>query len=210
MSGHRLDARLPLALLQAVRRQDTPPELLPEENAGSLFPNRLGLSGVIEGQIGHFRRMARLRRRVEAATVEALLELVARRRDAADVFDAAGRELARLHLSGPLAPLHGIARKLPGPLRRRAAVRALRRANRAFLGATDYSIEARPLEIRARGALTARVGDYGGICKLYTSFAANLLELSGLRARAIIHPECQRRGDARCIWKEETGGPDVR
>ncbi len=91
-----VDARLPLALLQAVQLQDTPPELLPEEHPRSFYPNRLGLSDVIEDQIRQMRRLARRRRRVGEAHVEALLELVARRSDAGAVFDAAGL----LELSG--------------------------------------------------------------------------------------------------------------
>jgi predicted hydrocarbon binding protein len=205
-SRRRVDARLPLVLLQAVQQQDAPPELLPDEDAGSMFPNRLGLSDVIEGQVQQFRRLARLHRRVEADKVEALLELIARRRDAAVIFDVAGRELARMHFSGPLAAFRRMARKLPRRLRRRAAVRALRKANAAFLVAREHVVKAKPFEIRAEDALTARVGGYGAACKLYTSLAAGLLELSGLGTETVVHRECQRRGDTRCIWRVEADG----
>lgn len=202
-----IDARLPLALLQAMQQQDTPPELMPDEHPHSFFPHRLGLSGVVEEQIRQMRRMARQRRRVGEAEVVALLELISRRPDAGAVFSAAGRELAGLYFSGPRGALRRIARRLPRPLRKRAALRTLRAAHGTYLIAADKAVESKPLEIRATDALTARVGEYSAACKLYGSLAANLLELSGLGATTVAHPECQRRGDERCVWKvEEDGG----
>jgi len=198
-----VDARLPLALLQAVQLQDTPPELLPEEHPRSFYPNRLGLSNVIEDQIRQMRRLARLRRRVGEAQVEALLELVARRSDAGAVFDAAGRALAGLYFSGPVGVLRRIARRLPRPLRQRAAVRALRAANGSYLVAAELAVQSQPLEIRATDAVTARVGEYSAACKLYGSLAAGLLELSGLGRRTVAHTACQRHGDEQCVWQVE-------
>lgn len=201
--AQRIDARLPLALLRAIQQQDTPPELLPQEDVSAFFPHRLGLSDVIEVRIRQFRRMARLRRRVDRAQVEALLELISRRSDAGDVFSAAGRGLAGLHFSGAAGSLRRLARRLPRPLRRRAAARALRRAHASFLIAATHSVEPRTLEIRATDALTARVGEYGAACKLYGSLAENLLEMSGLGPLTVAHPECQRRGHERCVWRAE-------
>ncbi|MEE9132519.1 MAG: hypothetical protein V3U13_03075 [Gemmatimonadota bacterium] len=197
----RVDARLPLALLQAVQQQDAPPDLLPHEQPGSFFPHRLGLSDVIEEQVRQFRRMARSRRRVEEDQVEALLELVSRRRDSAAIFAAAGRELAALHFSGAAGAFRRFARRLPGPLRRWAAVRALRAANGALLVASDLTVETAPLEIRATDTLTARVSGAGAACQLYVSLAACLLEMSGAGPVTVIHPECQGRGDPHCVWR---------
>jgi hypothetical protein len=197
-----VDARLPLALLRAVRRQDTPPELLPDENLDFLYPQRLGLSSVIDKQIRQFKRLARLRRRVGEDRVEALLALVARRSDAGAVFEAAGRELAGLHFSG-LGAYRRLSRRLPAGLRRRAALHALRAAHGALFVAADLSVEPSTLEIRASNALTARVGVQGSACTLYGALAAELLELSGLGAHGAAHPECERRGDPRCVWRVE-------
>jgi hypothetical protein len=76
--------------------------------------------------------------------VEALLELVARRPDAGAVFDAAGRALAGLHFSGPVGVLRRIARRLPRPLRQKAAVRALRAANGSYLVAAELAVQSEP------------------------------------------------------------------
>ncbi len=198
-----VNARLPLALLQAVQQQDTPPELMPDENPHSFFPHRLGLSAVVEVQIRQFRRLARLRRPVDQAAVEALLELIARRPDAGAVFTAAGRELAGLHFSGPAGLLRRLTKRLPQPLRWRAAVRTLRTVHGGYLIAAHTAVEAEPLEIRASDAATARIGEYSGACKLYGSLAAALLELSGLGRTTVTHPECQRRGHECCVWRVE-------
>jgi hypothetical protein len=159
---------------------------------------------VIDEQIRQFRRLARLRRGVDEAQVEALLGLIARRSDAGEVFTAAGRELAGFHFSGLMGALRRVVRRLPMALRRRAAVRTLRTAHGAFLVATDLAVEPEPLEIRATDALSVRAGG-GAACQLYASLAANLLELSGAGATTVVHPKCQGRGDSCCVWRVQWG-----
>lgn len=199
----RVDARMPLALLRALRQLDTPPEPLPHEQLSSFFPARLGLSDVIDERIRHFRRLARVRRSVSEAEVTALLELIARRDDAGAVFAAAGDKLAHYHFRGPLRGFRRLTKRLPWTLRRRMALRALRAAHQAFLVANDVTVEPVPISIHATDVLTARAGTYGATCRLYSALTAGVLRLSGLAVRQIDHPECQRRGDARCIWKVE-------
>ncbi len=184
-----------------------PPELLPEEDPGAFFPQRLGLNDVIERQVRQFRRLARLHRRVEAEKVRGLLGLIARRSDAEDIFTAAGRELAGQHFAGATGWLRRISRKLPQPLRERAALRAIRTAHGTLLIAADLEIEPTPLEIRATDALTARIPAEGTACQLYAALASCLLELSGAGRTEIFHTECQGRGDDRCVWRAGSPSP---
>jgi hypothetical protein len=202
-SAGRADARLPLALLAAIRQADTPPPTLADEPAGSMFPHRLGLSDVVEEQIRHFRRLRRLGRGVDEAHVIALLELVARRRDAASVFGVAGRELALLYLSGRRGLTRSLVRRLPSKLKRRATLRILRRAAERFMLASRVAVAAQPLEVRADGAVTVRAGTYGAACQLYSSLADNLWKLTAREGPGFAHPECQRRGDALCVWRAD-------
>lgn len=199
----RVDARLPLALLRALKQQDTPPELLPEEDAGSFFPTRLGLSGVIEIQIRQFRRLARARRRIELAQLESLLTLISRRPDAGEVLTAAGRELATYHFSGLFGSIRRLLRRFPRPLQRRAARRAIQSAQDDFLIAADSSVQASPLELHAVEPLTARVGEYGAACKLYESMVGELVDRIGLGPARVTHTECHRYGHERCVWVVE-------
>lgn len=209
-ASESIDARIPLAVLAAMQQQDIPPELQPDEHPGSMFPQRLGLSGVIEEQVRELRRLARSGRGVEPAKVEALLALVARRHDAAEIFSAAGSELARLHFSGFSGSLHRFKRRLPRALRQRAAAKALRKASGSFLVATDVEVRRKPLEIRATDALTSRIGQYGAACKLYTSLASDLLARLGMGSMSVIHSDCQRLGAPQCVWHVEEIGSDGR
>lgn len=195
-----VDARLPLALLEAVRRQDTPEDWLPDEDPASAFPHRLGLSRVIDGQVRKFHRLARRGQRVDEAQVEALLELISRRRDASQIFAAAGRRLARYYFVGLPGLLRRITRRLPRRMREANIVRTLRGANGTLLVATEMAVDRAPLQVRARGAVTARVRGAGSACKLYVAFAKELLELAGVDSLTVIHTECQGRGDPQCIW----------
>jgi hypothetical protein len=201
-----VDARLPLALLEAVRRQDTPEDWLPDENPASVFPHRLGLSQVIDGQVRKFHRLARRRRRVDEAQVEALVELVSRRRDAPQIFAAAGRRLARYYFVGLPGFFRRISRRLPRRLRQPALVRTLRSANVTFLVASELAVDKAPLQVRARGALTARARGAGSACQLYVAFAKQLLELAGVDSPQVVHTECQGRGDSHCVWTVFTDG----
>lgn len=197
----RIDSKLPLALLRAVQHQDTPPELLPEENPSAMFPNRLGLSGVIEEQIRRLHSRVRRRKRVEEDQVRALLELISRRSDATEVFSAAGRELASFHFSGPLGRLRRLARRLPGWFRRRAVINGLRRANGTFVVATDKTVDTRPVKVRATDSLLAQVGSEGTACQLYSSLAVSLVEMIGAGPADVVHTRCQARGDEACVWE---------
>lgn len=198
-----VDARLPLVLLQVIQRQDTPPELLPEEDAGSLFPQRLGLSGVVERQIRVFSRLARQRRGVEESQVAGLLELIVRRPDADEIFEAAGKTLAGFQLSGTTGWLLRFSRHLPQAMQQRAVMRAIRGVHGTILIADDLEIDAGPIEIRATDPLTVRVQADRTACTLYGSLAGGLLELSGSAPTAVLHPACQGRGDERCVWRIE-------
>ncbi|NIR44771.1 MAG: hypothetical protein GWN99_10735 [Gemmatimonadetes bacterium] len=202
-SEAQVDARLPLALLQALQHQDTPPEVLPEEDFSSFFPTRLGLSGVIEEQIRQFRRLARGRGRSELGQLESLLKLISRRPDAGEVLTAAGRRLAGYHFSGIPGALRRVVRRLPRSLRRRAARRSIQAARDDFLIATDSSVQAKPLELHAVEPITARVGEYGAACKLYESMVGELVERSGLGPARVTHTECHRYGHERCVWAVE-------
>lgn len=199
----QVDARLPLALLRAIRQQDTPPELQPDEPVSAFFPTRLGLSEVVEDQIRQFERMARRGRAVDEARAAALLELIVRRTDAAAVLSAAGETLAQMIYSRSSQLRRRLIARLPAPFRRRAALRTLRSSLPGLLGAGDVRLDRNPLEVRARDAITARVGAYGGACQLYSTTLSRFFDLYGVGGAGVTHLSCQRHGDEACVWKAE-------
>src|SRR5437867_11040502 len=86
---------VPLAVLEAVKNLDTPVEDGLTEFAEELLVKRLGLSPTVQMQLTEYEQLALKDARVEESHVEALLRLVARRRDADRVFADAGRRSAR-------------------------------------------------------------------------------------------------------------------
>ena len=199
----QVDARLPLALLRAIRQQDTPPELQPDEPVSEFFPTRLGLSGVVEDQIRQFERLARRGRAVDEGRAAALLELIVRRTDAAAVLAAAGEALALMVYGRSSKLRRRLITRLPAPFRRREALRTLRSSLQELLGAADVTLNGNPIEVRARDAITARVGSYGGACQLYSTTLSRFFGLYGVGDDGFTHLSCQRHGDEACVWKAE-------
>lgn len=194
------DARLPLALLRAVRQRDMPPELLPDEDLEVSFPQRFGLSGVVDRQIQEFGRLARRGRRVDLPQIEALLRLIARRPDAEHVFDAAGRNLAENAVGG-WGRMRELARHLPESLRYRVAARTLRSSLGDVLIAGQAMVVPSPFELKADDSLTARIDPEGRACRLYGAMTGRVVEIHGLEGGAVVHPECEARGDEACVWR---------
>lgn len=192
--------------MQSVRTQDTPAELLPDENLQEFFPNRLGLSDVVAEQIRQFEELARRKQRVDRSRVEALLKLVARRPDSESVFTAVGRELAQHGLGGLRGALSGLIRHLPAGIRRRATAGALRAARGRTLVAGSLEIIASPLTLRAVDALTAVDEPDGGACRLYGSLLEGVAELYGLEPAMAEHNECQTLGGSACVWEIVSAG----
>jgi hypothetical protein len=85
----------PLLLLETLRDMDRPEEVLEGEDLSASMPRRLGLSDVVYVQIHRFREEVRRKRLQTAATVEDLIRLVIKRHDADEIFQEAGRRVAR-------------------------------------------------------------------------------------------------------------------
>ena len=94
-SAHpKVHAQVALALFESLRVLDLPEEILKEENITLTMPRRLGLSQVVDAEVRRLQQLARRGGRLDATTWEGLLNLVARRPDAAAVGRRAGVELA--------------------------------------------------------------------------------------------------------------------
>jgi predicted hydrocarbon binding protein len=169
----------------------------------AFFPARLGLSEVVEDQIRQFEKLARRGRAVDEGRAAALLELIVRRTDAAAVLAAAGEALAMMVYGRSSKLRRRLLARLPAPFRRREALRALRSSLQELLGAADVTLRRNPIEVRARDAITARVGAYGGACQLYSTTLSRFFDLWGVAESGVSHLSCQRHGDEACVWKME-------
>src|SRR5690606_19268600 len=77
--AHLIVPFLPLALLEAMRAQDQPHEVLEDEDLAASLPRRFGLTSVVASQIERYREAARKRRGVPVDDVVDLIRLVLRR-----------------------------------------------------------------------------------------------------------------------------------
>ena len=204
----RLSAGLLWVLLEALRNQDTPPDIHPDENPHPHMPQRLGMSDVILDQIHRYRRLG-FRGRVSPADAVDLFRLVARRPDATDVFDAAGRTLADRLFARRSRSFRVMLRILPKRARRRLALRHARANAEPLLGAARFHLADPPGALHAEGTLGARVGSTAA-CRLYTAFLEETLRrFTGAPWRAR-HETCEAMSGGRCVWTALEPEPPTR
>lgn len=190
----------PLLLLETMRDMDRPDEVLEGENLAASLPRRLGLSDVVYLQIHKLREETKRRRPQTAEVVADLVRLVIRRPDAEEIFEEAGRRLAR-HAWKEKSPVaRGWLKLLPAGVRMGAAVRAARRTLRQVAGHGRLEVRGRPFRVRVVRSLTASADPGGAACTFYNGLIAEVLTLHTGRAHAVRHEACEaRRGEA-CEW----------
>jgi hypothetical protein len=189
----RISAGVALTLLEVIRQQDLPTEVLESEDTTHTMPRRLGLSDVIDKQIRRYREEARRGQRITDDEFRDLVRLVIRRSDSEEVFFHAGSLLAGEDIPGwrkglPLSFGHTLARR-----------RVKRRLLKLF-GRRVGGFAAGPFTLEASAHLLIE-GDPGGdACQLLTGFTQTVLQrYCGRRAR-VVHSLCEAHKDPLCRW----------
>ena len=202
LAGGPLDARLPLALLEAVKAIDTPEAELDAELVHELRNKRLGLSETVLLQIRRYQDAVRRQQRVPFDEVLALARLIGRRPDADLAFREAGRRLARAAVSTIGSTARSAATSLPALFGRPIALRQLRRVARRFLDAKLVR-QGSALLLEVSSPVSADAAPRGAGCGLYeAAFRESLHTLAEVDG-AVEHVACRSRGDARCQWRAE-------
>ena len=202
LAGGPLDARLPLALLEAVKAIDTPEAELDAELVHELRNKRLGLSETVLLQIRRYQDAVRRQQRVPFDEVLALARLIGRRPDADLAFREAGRRLARAAVSTIGSTARSAATSLPSLFGRPIALRQLRRVARRFLDAKLVR-QGSSLVLEVSSPVSADAAPRGAGCGLYeAAFRESLHTLAEVDG-AVEHVACRSRGDARCQWRAE-------
>ncbi len=194
----RVQARVALALLEALRVQDLPPELLDDENVSITIPRRFGLSGVVDVQIRRYREAASRRARIPESEVVDLIRFVIRRPDADEVFHAAGRSLP----GTPESP--GWRRVLPARTAFALARRKVNRSLRALFGGPLVRVVGVPFELQAVHELLVHADPGGDACALVTGLSQGVLDAYGVGSKVLRHSACRGRGDSHCLWATES------
>lgn len=195
-----------LALLEAIREQDLPGEVLADEDVTLTLPRRLGLSDVIEAQIRRYRGETKRRRRLSDAEVGDLVRLVVRRPDSEDVFRLVGRRLAHVDGRGP-----GWRSALPRRIAMALARRQARRRLRALFGRRVGSFRKGPFTLEGRDLLFIRSDPGGDACLLLSGLLSAVLRRYVGDRFSVAHTECQARKDEACRWVvvEAADGPET-
>lgn len=197
-----LEARLPLALLEAVKAIDTPENDWDLELLEELRTKRLGLSATVQQQIRRYAEAVRMRQPVSGEEVAQLTRLIGRRPDADLAFREAGRRWAR-GVMDTLSPLRRrAAHRLPGWMARPVALGLLRGVGSGALGGrVQRQGSALLLEVAAPVAVDP--GAAPSPCALYeAAFREALRDLAAVEG-AVEHVQCRARGDRACQWRVE-------
>lgn len=190
----RVAAVVALTLLEVLRRQDIPNEVLESEDTAVTLPRRLGLSEVVDQQIRRYREETRRGRRITDAELKDLVRLVIRRPDSEEVFFRAGKQLA-----GEAGSSAGWRRALPAALGYALARRAARRRLRALFGRRIGGFAPGPFTVEGRTMVFIQ-GDPGGdACQFLSGFCQAVLDRYVTGAR-VVHSLCESRKDPLCRW----------
>ena len=193
-SSRRISAVAALTLLEVIRHQDLPREVLEFEDPSVTMPRRLGLSEVIDRQIRRYREDVKRRERITDDEFRDLVRLVIRRPDSEEVFFHVGALLAGDDR------LPGWRRGLPRALGYGLARQRTRRQLIRLFGRRVGGFASGPFTLEARSHLFIDGYPGGDACNFLTGFCTTVLQrYCGRRAR-VAHSLCEARRDPLCRW----------
>ncbi len=184
-----------LRLLEVIRDQDVPREVLEDEDPTITMPRRFGLSDVVERRIRTYRDDRRRGVRLADSEVLDLFRLVIRRPDSEEVFYKLGRSLAGDEPAG------GWRRFMPKPLAYAAARARARRKLKTLFGRRIGGFAHGPFAIEGRSLFFVDADPGGDACSFLSGFCEAILEQSSNRTGNVVHTQCQARGDSLCRWE---------
>jgi predicted hydrocarbon binding protein len=197
-----VDALVPLSLLEAVRGVDAPDDDLEAELVPELRNKRLGLSETVYAQIRRYSAAAKKNLRTPQPEAVALARLIGRRSDAEQVFESAGRILARDSLATAAPMARKVILVLPSLIARPIALRQARRIATRFLNGTITRVgSSLLLAVPDSVTLDTAPGDRG--CAYYESVLRELVKLLVGGTAAVDHVRCVSRGAETCEWRAE-------
>ncbi len=200
--GGPLDARLPLALLEAVKAIDTPDAELDAELVHELRNKRLGLSETVYQQIRRYTDAVKRQQRVPFGETLALARLIGRRPDADLAFREAGRRWARSAYDTLGGASRNAARTMPALVGRPIALRLLRRVAKRFLDG-QLVRQGSTLLLEVPHPVSADAAPRAAGCGLYEAAFRESLQLLAGADGPVEHVMCRSRGDASCQWRTE-------
>ena len=197
-----VNPRIPLSLLEAVRRIDTPEEDPDAEYVQELRNKRLGLSDTVYQQIRRYSDAVKRGQMIPYTEATGLGTLIGRRPDAKRLFVSAGEIFANdVYLS--ISPSRRrIIRHAPAMVGRKLALSNIRQIARRFFGGSLTS-EGESVSLTIEDSVTANSAPDGVGCEYYASALRELIRLLIHGGGSVDHVQCLERGDENCEWRAE-------
>lgn len=191
----RISAIVALTLLEVIRAQDLPAEVLEEEDTSVTLPRRLGLNDVVEQRIRQYREEVRKRRRISDDEVWDLFQLVLRRPDSEDIFFQAGEMLV-----GRDQPYHPLGKVYSLRVAYALARRQVGRRLKSLFGRSIGGFGKGPFTMEGHSLLFMKNDPGGDACEMMSGFCQAILQRYIRRPVVVFHSFCQARGDPFCRW----------
>jgi predicted hydrocarbon binding protein len=199
-AGATVTPVFPLILLETMRDMDRPEEYLEGENIAVSMPRRLGLSDVVFTQIHRFKDEVKRKRMQHPDVVADLIRLVIRRPDADEIFEEAGRRVARHAWGERSGAFRRMVRFLPQGARQRSARKAAQRLFRQLSGTGSLDVTVKPVALSITNSITGQADPGGAACAFYAGVLSELVTQYTGRRHSARHDRCETRGGKSCEW----------
>jgi hypothetical protein len=187
-------ALVALTLLEVLRHQDRPSEVLESEDPSVTLPRRLGLSEVVDQQIRRYREEARRGGRGSDDEGKDLVRLFIRRPDAEELFFRVGR-----HLAGEKDRSRW-QKALPNPVSYALARRAVSKRLRRLFGRRVGGFSAGLFTLEGRALVFIQCDQGGDACNILSGFCQAMLDRHVGAGARVVHSLCESRRDPLCRW----------
>jgi predicted hydrocarbon binding protein len=200
-----VNPRIPLSLLEAVRRIDTPEEDPDAEYVQELRNKRLGLSDTVYQQIRRYSDAVKRGQMIPYAEATGLGTLIGRRPDAKALFISAGVILANDVYQAISPGRRRLIRHAPALVGRRLALGNIRQIARRFFGGSLIST-GEFVSLTITDSITFNSAPDGAGCEYYASALRELLRLLINGGGVVDHVKCLEKGASICEWQAEWRG----
>lgn len=197
-----VNARIPLSLLEAIRRIDTPEDQTDTEYVPELRNKRFGLSDTVYTQIRRYTDALKRGQRIPFAEAEGLGTLIGRRPDADQLFRNAGMILATDIYQSISPTTRGTIRLLPGFISRPMALKQLTAIVERYFGGSLVRTGSL-LSMKIPESVTVNGSPKSGGCIFYEEALRHLLALLVNDNGSIQHVHCIQRDEGACEWRAE-------
>ena len=201
-------ARIPLSLLEAIRRIDTPPDQTDTEYVPELRNKRLGLSDTVYTQIRRYSDAMKKGQRIPFAEAEGLGTLIGRRPDAAELFRSAGSIFAADAYESIPGPTRQIIKHSPGFISRPMALKRLAGIADKFIGGS-LAVSPNSVSLRIPESVTVNGSTDSRGCVFYEEALSQLVRLLFTSSGSVEHVHCIQRGETACEWRAELNANQI-